>query len=131
MMVLDASAGVDLLIGAAPSSQIVEHVREHDYDLHAPHLIDAEIGQALRGKVLGRTLKTTDAMKALAELDRVPIERYPHRPFADRAFAFRSNLTFYDALYLALAEALDATLLTRDAALAKVARRSVDVALVD
>jgi predicted nucleic acid-binding protein len=47
-----------------------------------------------------------------------------------RAFDLRSNVTFYDALYLALAEALEATLLTRDAELAKVALGTVDVALV-
>lgn len=60
------------------------------------------------------------AREGLHVLLRVPIERYGHRRLLPRAFELRDNATFYDALYLALAEALEATLWTRDAALAKV-----------
>ncbi len=130
MIVIDASSAVDALLESGSAEEIDTHIRAHEYDLHAPHLIDAEIGQAIRGHTLAGSLGRSNAERALAALDRIPIERWAHRRLLSRAFELRSNLTFYDALYLALAEVLGATLLTRDAALAKVARRTVDVALV-
>jgi predicted nucleic acid-binding protein len=130
MIVIDSSSAVDTLLGSEFAEDIDAHVRAHDYDLHAPHLIDAEIGQAIRGHSLAGALDGSDAERALIALEQIPIERYAHRPLLMRAFDLRSNVTFYDALYLALAEALEATLLTRDAELAKVALGTVDVALV-
>ena len=68
----------------------------------------------------GGTLRAVDAVAALRVLGELPLVRHPHLPFLPRAFDLRDNVTIYDALYLVLAEALGATLVTRDAALASV-----------
>lgn len=120
MIVLDASAAIELLLGATRRApRIVERVRE-DSVLAAPYLIDAEVGQVLRRFVIGRQLSMEGASAALQDLADLPVTRYPHAPLLSRAFDLRENTTFYDALYLALAEALDSPLLTCDAALASI-----------
>ena len=86
--------------------------------LHAPHSIDVEIAQVLRRQVQRRHLDHARARMALDDLAVVPLRRYPHRPFLTRVWELRENLTAYDALYAALAEALDFPLVTADAHLA-------------
>lgn len=83
----------------------------------APHLLDAEVGQVLRRYERLGDLDQAGARAALAHLAALPITRYPHGPFVGRAYDLRANVTVYDGLYLALAEALDAVLVTTDAAL--------------
>lgn len=118
MIVLDASAAVDLLLGTKPHSEAVaEHLIAHEGDIHAPHLLDAEVAQVLRRYVLAGDMAPKRAVLALSRLADLGIERYPHAPFLHRAFALRNNATIYDGLYLALAEALGAPLITRDAAM--------------
>ncbi len=56
--------------------------------------------------------------------------RFPHEPFIDRIWELRNDLSAYDAAYLALAEAISIPLITCDAGLATVARRTVDVELL-
>lgn len=120
MIVLDASAVVDLLLGTPPfGDAVAEHLRRHDGEAHAPHLLDAEVGQVLRRHIRRGELARPRAERAVERLEQLPLTRYPHTPFLRRALALRENLTVYDALYLVLAEALDAPLLTRDAALAR------------
>ncbi|MXW41577.1 MAG: type II toxin-antitoxin system VapC family toxin [Acidimicrobiia bacterium] len=87
----------------------------------APHLLDAEIGQAIRRFVLRGEISATRATEAFEDLADLPIRRFPHTELLPRAFALRSNVTVYDGIYLALAEALDALLVSCDAALADVA----------
>ncbi|MBI3181128.1 MAG: VapC toxin family PIN domain ribonuclease, partial [Myxococcales bacterium] len=70
--------------------------------------------------VLKGFLPESSALYAMEDLRDLPLIRHGHGPFLERAFALRENATIYDALYLALAEALEAPLLTADAALAKV-----------
>jgi predicted nucleic acid-binding protein len=74
----------------------------------------------MRRRVLGGTLRAADALAALNTYASLPITRFDHLPFLERAFALRANVTFYDALYLVLAEVIGATLVTRDAGLAAV-----------
>ena len=124
MLVIDASAAIDLLLGIQPyADEVANHLRDHDGDLHAPHLLDAEVGQAFRRFVLRRELRTDRAHRAIIRLARLPLNRYPHTPLLPYAFDLLKNLTVYDALYVTLARALDAPLLTRDQALARAARR--------
>ena len=119
MIVIDASAAVDLLLDVVPVSAVIaDHVRMHGGQLHAPHLLDAEVGQVLRRNLLRGRLSEERARRALDHLAQLPIIRYPHLPFLPRAMDLRANLTVYDALYVALAEALGAPLLTRDEAIA-------------
>lgn len=92
-------------------------MRQHGADLHAPHLVDAEVAQVLRRYVLRGDLQLARAQRALQRLGALPLTRYAHVPFLERALQLRQNATVYDALYLILGEVLQAPLLTRDSAL--------------
>jgi predicted nucleic acid-binding protein len=130
MIVIDASAAVDLLLENEPWAGSVEgRLRLDPGGVAAPYLLDAEVGQVLRRFVTGGRVTEARARQALQDLRDLPLARYPHEPLLGRAFDLRANATFYDALYLALAEQLGATLLTRDDALATVPghRARVDV----
>lgn len=114
ILVLDASVVVDLLLHREPGySFIKSRIISADW-LAAPHLLDAEVTQFLRRFVLRNELDSLHAEKAIHNLQDLPLERYPHSPLLKRAFNLRNNLTIYDALYVALAEGLNAQLLTRD-----------------
>lgn len=89
-----------------------------DGDLHAAHLIDVELLHALRRLVLLGELTAERAGDARTDFAELALTRYPHEPLADRIWELRTNLTAYDAAFVALAEALDAPLLTCDAHLA-------------
>lgn len=91
--------------------------------LHAPHLIDLEIAQVLRRYVRTSVISADRGAEALTDLVDFPLTRYPHQVLLFRIWQMRHGLTAYDAAYLALAEALDAPLITRDRAMAKAASR--------
>jgi predicted nucleic acid-binding protein len=126
--VLDASAAVDLLLDAPPfATRIREHLLAAAAGMHAPHLLDAEVAQVLRRFVLAGVLRSDRAERAVERLGQLPITRYPHLALVQRALELRRNLTAYDAIYVALAEALGVPLLTRDAGIARSARRLIEV----
>jgi predicted nucleic acid-binding protein len=89
--------------------------------LHAPHLLDLEVAQVLRRYALAGEVDAERGREALEDLADFPMTRYPHSLFLPRIWELRHNVTAYDAAYLALAEALDAPLITLDAALAAAA----------
>jgi predicted nucleic acid-binding protein len=121
VIVLDASAVVEFLLRSSRgASAIAARIRAAAPRLAAPHLLDAEVGQVLRRYVRAGEMTAERAAGAMEDLLALPLVRYPHGPFLARAFELRANATFYDALYLALAEALRAPLLTCDGALARV-----------
>lgn len=126
-LVLDTSVVVDLLLKNDPSYQQIRHYVQSAEWLLAPHLMDVESAQVLRKLVLRGDISVQRAEAAIADLQDLPIERYPHAEFMARVFELRNNLTAYDALYLAIAEAADAVLLTRDAAFAGISGASVIV----
>ena len=86
--------------------------------LHAPHLLDLEIAQVLRRYTASGEMVPRRGVQALEDLAEFPLLRYPHDVLLPRIWELRNNLTAYDAAYIALAEALPAPLITRDAALA-------------
>jgi len=95
--------------------------------LWAPHLIDAEVGQALRREVASGRLGGDAAGEALLDLGRMPLRRIDHVGLLHRAWELRHNVSFYDSLYVALAELLEAPLLTLDRRLARAAREATAV----
>jgi predicted nucleic acid-binding protein len=93
--------------------------QDPDESLHAPYLFDVEVLHALRGLTLGGLISESRSRHALEALSDVRVTRYPHGPLVARIWDLRNNLTAYDAAYVALAEALDAPLVTTDGRLAR------------
>ena len=128
MIVVDASLIIDLLLQTAASRAIAE--RLSDSPLHAPELLDLEVIQALRRYRLSEGLPERRAREALEDLAALRIERHGHAVLRERIWELHQNLTAYDAAYVALAEALEAPLLTRDARLSRSRAHRADVQLV-
>lgn len=126
MIVVDSAAVVDALTAVEGSEELRADLAHEE--LHAPTLIDFEVVSALRGLTLGGDLSAERAVDLLTDFDDLRIERWPAEDaFRRRAFQLRHNLSAYDAAYVALAEALDCTLLTRDARLARSSGHSVRI----
>lgn len=117
MLVLDASVLFEVVADAAHAEPVRTRLAA-DTDHVAPHLIDAEVLSVIQVQHRLGALDGTAASQAVSDLRAWPGERWPHRPLLDRAWDLRSNVRGYDALYVALAEVLDAALLTLDQRLA-------------
>lgn len=120
MIVVDASAILEVLLNTPAGARVAERLFMPGETLHAPHLLDLEVAQVLRRYALARELDSGRGMEALEDLADLPLTRYPHSLLLPRIWELRRNVTAYDAAYVALAEALAAPLVTRDAALASV-----------
>lgn len=129
MIVLDASAALEILLRASDRPGLVDRILRSGETIAAPHLLDLEVLQVLRRFVLGGELTEDRAGEALEDHVALGIVRYPHDALLGRIWELRSNCTAYDAAYVALAEALDAVLITCDGRLAAVpgARAAVEV----
>jgi predicted nucleic acid-binding protein len=123
--VADASSVVAYLLGegSAPEREALLG------DGGAPDLLDVEVVQTLRGLLRGGKVSLERAEAAREDLSDLRLRRHPGVPLLRRAWELRDVCSTYDALYVALAEALDATLVTRDARLAASVRRLVPVAV--
>lgn len=130
MIVADASALLELALGTARAERIAARVLDPDETVHAPHLVDVEVAQALRRLVLLGEVAAARAEQALEDFGDVLLRRYPHADLLPRIWQLRDSVTAYDAAYLALAEALDAPLLTCDSKLARSHGHSVRVELI-
>jgi predicted nucleic acid-binding protein len=119
VIVVDASAVLEVLLQTPNAAALEDRLFAPGESLHAPQLLDVEVTQVLRRYAHADLLSPRRAREALDDLLDFPIARYPHAPFMSRAWELKDNLTAYDAVYVALAEGLQATLLTRDARLAK------------
>lgn len=119
MPVVDASVLVELLSDGEHANVAKERLDAEEYALWAPHLIDAEVGHALRRGVLLGKFTAEAAGRALWEVDGVPVERVEHELLIHVAWGLRDNFSFYDGLYVALALMLDEPLLTFDARLGR------------
>ena len=113
MIVVDTSALIGVLVGRPQIDALVARI-VGDPDLHAPHLIDVEILDALRRLVASTDLSQDRAEDARTDYADLVIARYPHQPLADRIWELRQTITAYDAPLVALAEALDCPLVTCD-----------------
>ena len=127
MIVLDAPAVVELLLRTAAGAPLAERLLTAHLSLHAPHLLDVEVTQVLRRFVAHGEIAPERARQALEDLADLPLERYSHGLLLPRVWELRENLTAYDATYVALAEALGATLLTRDGRIGRAPGHSAHV----
>jgi predicted nucleic acid-binding protein len=121
LIVVDASVLVEFLLGRRPVIEAVtgELSGTLDEALHAPELIEPEALNALRRLLRNGDVNTSQADRAVSELEEVRLIRYPHPPLRSRVWELRDNLSAYDALYLALAETLDGSvIMTSDSGLA-------------
>ena len=129
MIVIDASALLESLLRTPEAKAVDRWLFEPGQKLHAPHLIDVEIAQTIRRLTLSREVDGERGRGALANLADLSIDRHSHRPLLPRVWQLRDNFSAYDAVYVALAEVIDAPLLTRDRRLASAASNYVSVEL--
>jgi predicted nucleic acid-binding protein len=119
MPVVDASVLVEFLREGEHAALVDEQLQAEEHTLWAPHLIDAEIGHALRRAVRLGQMDADAAGEALWEVSDLPLERIEHELLVPVAWDLRDNFTFYDGLYVALALMLEEPLLTFDVRLEK------------
>lgn len=130
MIVVDASALTEFLLQTELGSRVERRLYKSDEDLHAPHLLDVEVLSALRRLVQAREVDTERAEAALEDLQLLRIIRHGHPALVVRAWELRQHFTAYDAMYLALAESLDAPVVTCDRPFAGASRRAAHVELI-
>lgn len=118
MIVVDASVLANALADDGPDGAVARRRLTDADDLVAPDLIDVETTAVLRKRWIAGDLSDQRFSEAIDDLEDVDLTRYPTLPLMRRAFELRSNVTVYDATYVALAERLDCTLLTGDRRLA-------------
>lgn len=115
MIVLDASAAIEWLIKSPAGTKVDRRLFSFPpVTLHVPHLLDVEAAQVLRRYVREKTMTASRGEEALQDLQDLPLNRYPHDILMPRVWELRAALTAYDAVYIALAELLDAPLVTCD-----------------
>jgi predicted nucleic acid-binding protein len=118
LIVVDAAAVVDALTGLEDTEELRGRLAFEE--LNAPTVLDYEVLSCLRGLTRGKLLSVARAEDLLTDFADLSVRRWP---FADalrrRVFQLRDNVSAYDAAYVALAEALDCPLVTRDARLAR------------
>lgn len=117
MIVVDASAIVEVIAFRPPAALLQRLAAESV--LHAPHLLDTEVLSALRRAVSRGALAEDRANEARVTFADLVIDRYPHQPLSEAVWNLRHAVSVYDATYVALADALGATLVTADARLAR------------
>jgi predicted nucleic acid-binding protein len=130
MIVVDASAMVEALLQMPAARAVGRWLFDPEQTLHAPHLLDVEVAQVIRRYAATSRIDEQRCRTAMTDLADFPIRRHPHDLLLPRIWELRHNLTAYDAAYVALAEALDATLLTRDKRLATAAGHRARVEVV-
>lgn len=130
MIVLDASAAIELLLATETGEVVARRIADPLEVLHAPHLLSAEVAQVLRRYEAAGTISAEEGAAALDDLVALDIERHDHDDLLGRVWDLRSNLTSYDALYVALAEILDAPLLTLNRKVARAPGHTANIELV-
>jgi predicted nucleic acid-binding protein len=118
LIVLDASALLEILLRTPLAERLMDRALETSERIHAPHLLDVEVTQVLRRLVERKEVPVDRAEQALEDLARLVIERHEHQSLVGRVWQLRDSISAYDGVYVALAEALDAPLLTCDVKLA-------------
>lgn len=129
MIVIDASLALEFAL-VTPDSEMLALCVRGEGSLAAPEVIDLEVLQTLRRLARMKSISASRATATLDIFNSLPIERYSHRPLAQRIWALRENFTAYDAAYFALSELLRAPLWTRDAKYLSVPLHSAKIVVV-
>jgi predicted nucleic acid-binding protein len=119
MIVLDASAVVELLLDTVAGRRVSILLEDAGTALHVPHLLDVEVLSVLRRFVREDVIEEEEAEQAVQDLLALDLQRHSHEGLLERAWVLRKNVIAYDAMYVSLAEALGATLVTCDARLGR------------
>jgi len=130
VIVVDASAMLEALLRTPAAQDVEDRLFARGQTLHAPHLLDVEVAQVIRRYAAIGEINAERGRLALADLADLPVRRYAHDFLLPRIWQLRNHLTAYDAAYVALAEALDAKLLTRDRRLAAAAGHHAQIELI-
>ncbi len=118
MIVVDASAVLEFLFATPRGEAVADRIVDPREELASPCLLDVEVAHVVRRWHLTGTVDEPRARRAIDDLARLRASRWPHEPLLPRIWSLRHNFTAYDATYIALAESLEATLLTCDRTLA-------------
>lgn len=118
MIVVDASAIVDMLLHTEAGIRVTRRIGTKLGAAHGPHLLDVEVTHVVHRYQLAGRIDAARGAEMVAVLRGLGIRRHDHRPLLPRVWELRHSVSAYDALYVALAEALEAPLLTTDARLA-------------
>ncbi|MCX6413638.1 MAG: type II toxin-antitoxin system VapC family toxin [Actinobacteria bacterium] len=129
MLVPDASCLIEALIDGPLRVGVLQRLSS-DPEQIAPHIVDVEVLGVLIGFSRRGLIDETTARRAMLDLREWPCQRVPHGPFLERAWELRHNVRGWDAVYVALAEVLDATLLTKDARLARASGPRCSIELI-
>ena len=119
MIVVDASVLLEFLLQTALGTRVEARLFQDRHEFHSPHLTDVEVTQGLRRLVRTGEVSPDRAADAIADLTDFDLHRHSHLDLLTRAWKPRENVTAHDAIYIALAEALDAPIVTCDAPFAR------------
>jgi predicted nucleic acid-binding protein len=130
VIVVDASAVAEIVLRLPAAAAVERRVHDMRETLHAPHLIDVEVASAVRRYAARGEIDDERGRLALEALADFPVNRHPHVLLLPRIWQLRRNLSAYDAAYIALAETLDAPLVTRDRRLAGASGHNARIELI-
>lgn len=130
MIVIDASVLANVVGDDGADGDRAREVLRQDPDVHAPDIINIETVAVLRKRWVAGSLPARRFAAAVRDLHDLDIVRYPTLPLTWRAYELRENVTAYDAVYVALAEGLDCSLVTADARLSRAPGLRCDVEVV-
>lgn len=130
VIVVDASAVLELLLRTPKAPALDALLLDGRHRRHAPHLLDVEVAQTLRRLTMAGDLADLRAQQALDDFGQLAIERHAHTELLTRAWQLRTSISAYDAMYVALAEGLDAMLVTCDVRLGRAHGHEVEVRIV-
>jgi predicted nucleic acid-binding protein len=131
LIIIDASAVIELLLRTELGEKVEVRALARDARLHGPHLLDLEILQALRRLLQLQAISVARAGEALLDYADLFIERASHQPLLGRIWQLRESMTAYDGAYVALAEALDAPVVTCDEKLARSHGHRASIELIE
>lgn len=131
MIVVDASALLEFLLQTSLGTRVEARLFREEDELHAPHLVDVEVTQGLRRLVRTGEVSSGRADEAIADLTDLDLHRHPHLDLLRRAWKLRDNISAYDAMYVALAEAMEAPIVTCDGPLAKAPGHRARIEVID